>query len=69
MRRIPDSEALLDAAVECTFPASDPIAVDHAFKAASERESRARGEEAGEGGPARPATYQASSDRSAWRSS
>ena len=55
MRRILDSEALLDAAVECTFPASDPIAVDHAFKAASERENRARDDEAGERGSARPA--------------
>jgi starvation-inducible DNA-binding protein len=32
------SEALLDAAVELTFPASDPISIDHAFQAARERE-------------------------------
>ena len=35
---VPRSEALLDAAVECTFPASDPISIDHAFSAARERE-------------------------------
>ena len=34
------SEALLDAAVEYTFPASDPISIDHAFRAARERENR-----------------------------
>jgi hypothetical protein len=32
------AERLLDAAVEMTFPASDPISVEHAFKAASERD-------------------------------
>jgi len=32
------SEALLDAAIEYTFPASDPIAVDTAFEAAWRRE-------------------------------
>ena len=32
------SEALLDAAVELTFPASDPISIDHAFRAAREQE-------------------------------
>ena len=32
------SEALLDAAIECTFPASDPIAIDAAFEAARRRE-------------------------------
>jgi len=37
-RRRPRSEELLDAAVEYTFPASDPISVDHAFRAARERE-------------------------------
>lgn len=35
------SEALLDAAVEYTFPASDPISIEHAFGAAREREDRA----------------------------
>jgi hypothetical protein len=39
--RVPLSEAVLDAAVECTFPASDPISVDHAFHAAREREGDA----------------------------
>jgi hypothetical protein len=33
------SERILDAAIECTFPASDPIAVQSAFAAACERES------------------------------
>jgi hypothetical protein len=37
-RSIARSEALLDAAVEFTFPASDPISVDHAFHAAREEE-------------------------------
>ena len=37
-KRIPSSEAILDAAVEYTFPASDPISVDHAFRAAQKRE-------------------------------
>jgi hypothetical protein len=32
------SERLLDAAIECTFPASDPIAVQHAFETACARE-------------------------------
>jgi hypothetical protein len=32
------SERILDAAIECTFPASDPIAVQNAFEAACERE-------------------------------
>ena len=34
----PSSERILDAAIECTFPASDPIAVQSAFAAACERE-------------------------------
>jgi hypothetical protein len=38
--RIPRSEALLDAAVENTFPASDPISIDHAFGTALRREKR-----------------------------
>jgi gluconokinase len=42
-RFIPSSEAILDAAVECTFPASDPIAIDHAFRAARQREERDAG--------------------------
>lgn len=33
-----ESERILDAAIECTFPASDPIAVQSAFEAACERE-------------------------------
>jgi hypothetical protein len=31
-------EAVLDAAVLCTFPASDPISIDVAYSAATERE-------------------------------
>jgi hypothetical protein len=54
-KSIPASEALLDAAVEYTFPASDPIAVDHAFKAASEREGRAADDDKGGDALARPA--------------
>jgi hypothetical protein len=46
VKSIPASEALLDAAVESTFPASDPIAVDHAFKAARERENRVAADDA-----------------------
>jgi hypothetical protein len=34
----PSSEALLDAAVEYTFPASDPIAIQNAFERAKKRE-------------------------------
>ena len=34
----PPSECILDAAIECTFPASDPIAVHGAFAAACARE-------------------------------
>jgi hypothetical protein len=44
-RSIARSEALLDVAVELTFPASDPISIDHAFHAARERETHS---------PARP---------------
>ena len=40
-KAVPRSEALLDAAVEYTFPASDPISIDHAFRTAREREKRA----------------------------
>lgn len=32
------SERLLDAAIECTFPASDPIAIQNAFEVACQRE-------------------------------
>ncbi len=39
-KRIPSSEAILDAAVEYTFPASDPISIDYAYRA-REREQRA----------------------------
>jgi hypothetical protein len=35
------SETVLDVAVQCTFPASDPISIDVAFHAARRRE-RAR---------------------------
>jgi hypothetical protein len=35
------SESLLDSAVEMTFPASDPVSVDHAFRAADRREHSA----------------------------
>lgn len=31
---VPTAERLLDHAIELTFPASDPIAVDHAYGAA-----------------------------------
>jgi hypothetical protein len=34
----PSSEALLDAAVEYTFPASDPIAIVNAYERAKKRE-------------------------------
>ena len=37
---VPPSEALLDEAVEYTFPASDPISIDHAFSVARERETK-----------------------------
>lgn len=37
---VPPSESLLDEAVAFTFPASDPISIDHAFSAAREREQR-----------------------------
>lgn len=36
-----ESERILDAAIECTFPASDPIAMHSAFRAACEREAAA----------------------------
>jgi hypothetical protein len=36
--RTSSSEAILDAAVELTFPASDPISIDDAFHAARERD-------------------------------
>jgi hypothetical protein len=38
----PSTDELLDAAVEYTFPASDPISVDHAFREAKRREDRGR---------------------------
>ena len=37
-RNGPSSERILDAAIECTFPASDPIAIQGAFDAACKRE-------------------------------
>jgi uncharacterized membrane protein len=33
-----DAEAVLDAAIECTFPASDPVAVQDSFRRAAQRE-------------------------------
>lgn len=42
-----ESEQILDAAIECTFPASDPIAVQSAFGAACEREERPPGDVSG----------------------
>jgi hypothetical protein len=43
MRSDPEeSERLLDAAIECTFPASDPIAVHNALQDACEREASLR---------------------------
>lgn len=36
--RISSAEMVLDAAVEFTFPASDPLSIDHAFRAASRGE-------------------------------
>lgn len=39
-----ESERLLDVAIECTFPASDPIAVHGAFQAACESECEERRE-------------------------
>jgi len=38
----PSSEELLDAAVENTFPASDPIAVASAYEAARRREEHSQ---------------------------
>lgn len=42
MSRLQESERILDAALECSFPASDPIAVHNAFQAACEREGSGR---------------------------
>src|SRR5690349_25083245 len=41
MKSSADAEAVLDAAIECTFPASDPVAVQDSFRRAAQRE-RAR---------------------------
>jgi hypothetical protein len=43
-----ESERILDAAIECTFPASDPVAVQSAFEAACEREQQQPGDVSGE---------------------
>lgn len=43
-----ESERILDAALECTFPASDPVAVQSAFEAACEREQQQPGDVSGE---------------------
>ena len=40
MGRLAESERLLDEAIECSFPASDPIAVQDAYEAACQREDR-----------------------------
>ena len=56
--RIPSSEAILDAAVEYTFPASDPIAIDSAFYAAREREERAADSQVGSAEPSDEAAPQ-----------
>jgi hypothetical protein len=45
------SERILDAAIECTFPASDPVSVQHAFKTAWALEQD-RERQAAEGGSA-----------------
>ena len=41
----PSSEDLLDAAVEYTFPASDPIAIQSAFERARKREPESHNSE------------------------
>jgi hypothetical protein len=47
------SERILDAAIECTFPASDPVAIQDAFAAARAREQDAiRPSECAGNGPA-----------------
>jgi hypothetical protein len=35
------AERILDRAIELTFPASDPISVEHAFRAARKRDQAA----------------------------
>jgi hypothetical protein len=35
------AERILDRAIELTFPASDPISVEHAFRSARKREQAA----------------------------
>lgn len=53
----PSSDDLLDLAVECTFPASDPIAAGCAEKLAQqERERRASPREAGQPARERPSS-------------
>ena len=49
--RIPSSEAILDAAVEYTFPASDPLSVDSAVYAARAREEGAAETQPGSDAP------------------
>ena len=34
----PSAERVLDRAIELTFPASDPIAIEHAFRSARKRD-------------------------------
>jgi hypothetical protein len=36
----PSPERVLDVAIEYTFPASDPIAIENAYEAARRREER-----------------------------
>lgn len=50
----PSSERILDAAIECTFPASDPVSIQSAFDAARERERGAEELSASAGSEAVP---------------
>lgn len=47
----PSTEEVLDAGVEYTFPASDPIAVQSAYTEADKREERERREREGRAAP------------------
>jgi hypothetical protein len=46
------SETVLDVAVQYTFPASDPISIDVAYRAAQKRESANRKRGSRQAGPA-----------------
>jgi hypothetical protein len=52
LKRNASSERVMDAGVEGTFPASDPVSVENAYETAHEREQR------GETAPERPAESQ-----------